>query len=190
MASSAAPIILPLAKVNDPNIKGAHTYYADGGLWANNPVLIGLIEALEMSDLDQPIEIVTIGTCSPPRGTVIEGSENSMGLYAWRGGVNVLDLSMDAQSSGYEYMAHHFAKQCRKLKKEITVERIDHSPPSSDQARLLSLDNASESACQVLIGRGLTDALAIHGKATSGDGSYPVISAIFSSLPKLNNEVS
>ena len=46
LSTSAAPIYLPLAAICDPDDPGREMILADGGLWANNPVLIGLIEAL------------------------------------------------------------------------------------------------------------------------------------------------
>ena len=42
LATSAAPTFFPLAQVERAN----NTQYVDGGVWANNPSLVGLTEAL------------------------------------------------------------------------------------------------------------------------------------------------
>jgi patatin-like phospholipase/acyl hydrolase len=46
LATSAAPIFRSLAAVGHPGRQGdGYNVFVDGGLWANNPVLVGLIEA-------------------------------------------------------------------------------------------------------------------------------------------------
>ena len=42
--------------------------FLDGGLWANAPVLIGLIDALEMATTEDRIEVYSLGTSAPPEG--------------------------------------------------------------------------------------------------------------------------
>jgi hypothetical protein len=44
----------------------------DEGLWANNPVLIGLIDALDLTEPGQEIQIFSLGTCAYRRR---QGSE-------------------------------------------------------------------------------------------------------------------
>ena len=55
MASSAAPIFRSLAVVDDPNNDhGVEQVFADGGLWANNPIMLGLADALACAPLGHP----------------------------------------------------------------------------------------------------------------------------------------
>ena len=68
LASSAAPIFLPMHRMKDPNDKDAWQTFVDGGLWANNPILTALVEALQVTKGARPIEIVSAGTCSAPTG--------------------------------------------------------------------------------------------------------------------------
>src|SRR6202040_2456947 len=49
LASSAAPVFRSLAAVRSSGAVTSFDVFVDGGLWANNPVLVGLIEALEMT---------------------------------------------------------------------------------------------------------------------------------------------
>ena len=67
MATSAAPIYRALAAVRHPD-KGSTGYnvFADDGLWANNPVLISLIDALDLTQPGQEIQIFSLGTCPMP----------------------------------------------------------------------------------------------------------------------------
>jgi uncharacterized protein len=56
MASSAAPIFRSLAAVDDPNNDhGVVQVFADGGLWANNPIMVGLVDALACAPKGAPI---------------------------------------------------------------------------------------------------------------------------------------
>ncbi|QZO01761.1 hypothetical protein [Chenggangzhangella methanolivorans] len=49
MATSAAPIYRSLAAIDDPNAPdGPKQVFADGGLWANNP-MVGLVDALTVA---------------------------------------------------------------------------------------------------------------------------------------------
>jgi patatin-like phospholipase/acyl hydrolase len=57
MATSAAPTYLPSFQYEGKT-------YLDGGIWANNPSLIGVIEALEMGASIQNIRVLNITTTS------------------------------------------------------------------------------------------------------------------------------
>ena len=77
-ATSAAPTYL---KGHEHSESGR--IFSDGGVWANNPVMVAIVDALTSYDitLDQ-IEVLSIGTGNPP----FELSRNSVfaGLLAWR----------------------------------------------------------------------------------------------------------
>ncbi|WP_225122389.1 patatin-like phospholipase family protein [Bradyrhizobium sp. BRP22] len=53
LASSAAPLYRSLAAIDQPDGGDGNPFnvFADGGLWANNPVLLGLIEALDVAEV-------------------------------------------------------------------------------------------------------------------------------------------
>lgn len=60
MATSAAPTYFPAFRQVD------HVRLVDGGVWANNPTMVGIVEAVSM--LDVPIEairVLSLGTSDP-----------------------------------------------------------------------------------------------------------------------------
>ncbi|WP_130068345.1 CBASS cGAMP-activated phospholipase [Bacillus albus] len=96
LATSAAPIYLPAAVIDDNECK------IDGGLWANNPVLVAIAEAVKLGySLDQ-IKVLSIGT-----GTSLYEVDNKHairgGILSW--GTNLVDFTMQAQSKGAFYTA-------------------------------------------------------------------------------------
>ncbi|WFU14845.1 patatin-like phospholipase family protein [Bradyrhizobium sp. CB3481] len=87
MASSAAPIFRSLAAVKDPNgDHGIMQVFADGGLWANNPIMVGLVDALQCAPKDAPIEIFSLGTCSRPEGELIQPWKVHRSILGWKMG--------------------------------------------------------------------------------------------------------
>ena len=106
LASSAAPIFRSLAAVEDPiGSVNAPRVFADGGLWANNPVMVALTDALAMAGDSQPVEIFSLGTCPRPEGEHVAGDEVHRSLLDWRSGADVGPLSISAQEFAYDNMA-------------------------------------------------------------------------------------
>src|SRR5438876_3623910 len=111
MASTAAPIYRSLAAIDHPDRPGGEGYnvFVDGGLWANNPVLVGLIEALEMTEPRRTIEVFCLGTCGRPAGEQIRKDTVHCGLLAWQFGGAAAALSVDAQEFAFDNMARMLA---------------------------------------------------------------------------------
>lgn len=102
MATSAAPTYFP--SFNDiDNIR-----LIDGGVWANNPTLVGITEAISLLNIEiADIKVLNIGTTSDlkDRSTKL----NNGGMWQWKyDGVNLL---MHSQSIGiYNTVAHIIGK--------------------------------------------------------------------------------
>src|SRR5581483_4738037 len=62
MATSAAPFYLRGAQVEDNS-----DVQVDGGLWANNPALVGVMEAMTYLGQElRDVRVLSIGTGTPP----------------------------------------------------------------------------------------------------------------------------
>jgi len=183
MATSAAPIFLPLALLKNPDNQIGMDVFADGGLWANSPVLVGLVEAIEMSN-GRPIEIVSIGTCPPPSGQVVTAENANRGVLDWLAGIKIVESSIDAQASGHQYIANLLSKTLSNLGRKCTLVRLPQTPPSSEQCCHLGLDSASDQAVSILSQLGKSDGEIAHSwSMADSDAERLCLKNIFSSLP-------
>jgi patatin-like phospholipase/acyl hydrolase len=112
LATSAAPTYFPAHDIDSVRL-------VDGGLWANNPVMVGLVEAVSLFGARlEDIRILSVGTTQDTRkrsGKLARG-----GLLAWR--KDAIDLALRGQSAGSNAMAEHLLGKDR-------VVRIDPAVP-------------------------------------------------------------
>lgn len=128
LATTAAPSFFPHATIE------TGTAFSDGGLWANNPAIVGYAEAVKIShleprpDIDQPftqedIHMLSIGTGKPQYYARPSNEED--GLLWW--GPRLFDVSGGAQSQGVDF-------QARYLMGESRYTRIDFEMPTQPWA--------------------------------------------------------
>jgi uncharacterized protein len=161
LATTAAPLFRSLAEIGLPGGSGARSMFADGGLWANNPVLVGLIEALQMSAPGQPIHIFCLGTCSPPAGDDVARVRPDRGLLDWKFGGEAAKLAVDAQEYAYDQMARMLS---RHLDRPCEIVRFPREHIPAALMKYLDLDDASREAADALINRALSDAQMTNGR--------------------------
>ncbi len=186
MATSAAPAYLPLVSLGEASPAGGA--YSDGGLWANNPVLVGLIEGLAVSQPEQPVHILSVGTCSPTSGA---GPVSCLdrGIGYWLDGVRLLTLTMDAQGQAADYSARHLVAELGRLGKQVALLRCQESAPSSDQVALLQLDSASKEALSLMEELGKHDGDGTYRWRQSSDKTKGrQLAEIFQRMPETNDE--
>jgi len=88
LATSAAPTYFPAARLKSHR-------FVDGGVWANNPTLLGVVEAVDRLDAQlKDIQVLSLGTTSELRGRAPR--LDSGGLWAWR--TDALDVVLRGQA--------------------------------------------------------------------------------------------
>jgi hypothetical protein len=90
LASTAAPTFFPSAQVDGSS-------YVDGALWANNPSMLALLEARDMSESPDTVRMLSLGCGKPLWGKPV-GFGVNRGFLGW--GTPLMSLSMSAQSEG------------------------------------------------------------------------------------------
>ena len=134
MATSAAPTFLPAFKLRNNRL-------IDGGVWASNPTLVGVAEAISMLAVPRTaIRVLSLGTTEG-----VSANKNNLdrgGFVQWaRPGAKIL---LRAQSLGTLHAAEHLITPDH-------IERIDHKVPDG----LFDLDRLDVTAI-----RGLAEGIA------------------------------
>lgn len=137
LASAAAPTFFPFVKI------GSYEY-ADGGLVANAPDLVALIEAMsrQRADLEHTY-MLSLGTASWSEGVDIKGEPGKPGIIQSLWDRRLVQTTMAAQ----EDLA---LRQIRVLMRERHL-RVDKEPDRVRASAIRSLDNASPQAFDALV---------------------------------------
>jgi hypothetical protein len=159
-----------------------YNVFVDGGLWANNPVLVGLIEALDMAARGQAIEIYCLGTCPLPAGEQIAANAVHRGLSQWKFGGDAASLTIDAQQFAYDHMAKKLA---RHIDHPCAVIRFPSDKVPAALIPYLGLDDTRPEAIDALINQARTDADMTNSKCTyrSTEPGAALICSLFESAP-------
>ena len=183
LATSAAPIYRSLAAIDHPDSQtGGFNVFVDGGLWANNPVIVGLIDALDMTRPGQEIHIFSLGTCPLPAGEQIPKSEMDRGLLQWKFGSHAAGLAVDAHQFAFDHMAKKLA---RHVDRKCTVIRFPSEKVPAALIPYLGLDETRPEAIQALISQARTDADMTNSKCAYADtdAEAALICSLFNTAP-------
>jgi hypothetical protein len=183
LATSAAPIYRALAAINHPDADSAgFNVFVDGGLWANNPVLVGLTDALDLTQRGQEIQIFCLGTCPMPAGEQIQRSAVNRGLFDWKFGGEAAGLSIDAQQFTFDHMAKKLARHVDRL---CAVIRFPSDKVPAALIPYLGLDETRPEAIEALINQARTDADMTNSKCAYADTDpdAALICSLFESAP-------
>lgn len=189
MASAAAPVFFPMHAVKSPNtgVSAPHLF-VDGGLWGNNPVLVGLVEALEFSAPGQKIEILSVGTCAGNKARTLDSADAPRGSWQWRGGSDIVTLSLEAQASVYPYLA---SKIVQAMGGRVSLHRLIDPHVSGEESKHLALDANDNKSLDVLemLGQRATD-LNMSALTNSPQSSteHAMVLEMFSNLNRLKDE--
>ena len=185
LATSAAPIYRSMAVVDHTECSSnGFNVFVDGGLWANNPVLVGLIDALELTEAGQEIQIFCLSTCPVSVGEQIEKKDAHRGLLDWKFGGAVTNVSIDSQQFAYDHMAKKLA---RHLDRKCTIVRFPSEKVPAALIPYLGLDDTRVEANQALVNQARTDADMTNSRFASEDVEAKLIKEVFESAPSRSN---
>ena len=185
LATSAAPIFLPVAEVMEAAHLTTKGRFVDGGLWANNPVLIAMLEAIDLcvdengKNLVRPIVILSVGTSGGAPGDK-PGSKVDRGMAAWKFGSEAAGMAIDVQGTGYHEMAKRYACHFRRLGFDLRYERIINPNVTAAQAKELKLDRATPDALDLLQKLGDKAAQDVQAACCEKNSLGEVVTSIFS----------
>jgi patatin-like phospholipase/acyl hydrolase len=148
LATSAAPTYLPIHNIDS-------SQFVDGGVWANNPSLVGLMEYLYQFADDERfngVDILSISSLELPQGGTFRKTSNSFADW----GAGLIDLFSIGQAKNMEKL---FQFLDGKFKFPMRYVRIANSSLSPQQIQLIDMDNASKASLDLLQSIGIQTAV-------------------------------
>lgn len=145
LATAAAPFYFPVAMA-DGN-EGAE--FVDGGLWANNPSLIGLIEAArffvgEHKPYDK-LQLLSVSTLSPTIGYPTKGKRKLRLVSA--APARIFKATLESQQRATERAVEFLVPA---LNFPVEYTRIPSPALSAEHSAIIDLDNAAATSLKTL----------------------------------------
>ena len=139
LATAAAPTYFPVKEINN------HCYI-DGGVWANNPTLVGLTEYIFKISKDpnyRGVDILSISSIVKPTGEKHGRKERSFRHWGSK--------LFDSYTVGQSFFTDFFLKQLINVVKfPMTYLRVQHKPLSVDQMSIIDMDTADKDVLKLL----------------------------------------
>lgn len=140
LATTAAPTYFPVMEIEGDQ-------FVDGGLWANNPILVALTEYLYKFAQDprfDGLEILSISSCQKTKGE--KHHKLNRAFSDWT------DTLFDTYSIGQSKSTLFLLSKLKGyLSFPFDFQRIENRPLSPEQDDIIDMDNASESSMKLLV---------------------------------------
>jgi predicted acylesterase/phospholipase RssA len=194
LATSAAPLLFPLHPIGRSTGYFRNDLFVDGGLWANNPSLVGLLEAIEIlaatSDQTRAIQIFSLGTCSGKVDQSHLKADPQGGLRTWNAGKDITELAVTTSANAMDFMSHLLAKALSASGRKVTYARIPDPEMTSVQQAALGMDRADDRAFEVMEQLAATNETRIlSGIESPAAPAYRSFAEILINLPALESPI-
>jgi uncharacterized protein len=148
LATSAAPAYLPIITIDTYDNK----QFVDGGIYANNPTLVGVIEALRYfvgkNKEFQKLQVLSISSLEPNPGRRFVAKHNRS-VIDWN--KDLIATFFEGQAYQTQYFVDTLARYCDSPFDYVRIPSADLSPT---QARIINLDNTSREALDIISQKG------------------------------------
>jgi len=187
LASAAAPLFFPLHPIGKNEGYYRNDFFVDGGLWANNPSLVGLLEAITILTArkeDRPIHVFSFGTCAGPveRRHLRENPKG--GLKTWNVGKDITELAISTSAEAMNYMAGLFATALSVRSRPVLYARIPDPEMTPQQQACIGLDRADPAAFEAMEQLAATNEKRILSSMKKPDDeAYRCLAEVFRRLP-------
>lgn len=155
LATSAAPTYFPIHEYDDE-------LFVDGGIWANNPSLCGLLEALKFfvgpeKEFDT-FDILSIASIEKKGGLAVS-NKKKRSFRHW--GSKLFESSMGGQAFFHDYL---LSQMIENIQPAGTYYRIPSPSLSEDQIKHIDMDLANDIALKTLktLGKTIGDPQAVR----------------------------
>lgn len=174
LATSAAPTYFPIHEIR--NTKARNGYYIDGGIWANDPALTGVLEAYRyLNKGNKKIRVLSISTVPTNPKTLVQPHwfwskfKNYKRWSLMSFGSKIFDFGIQAQQFQNEILMNW-------LKESLDIEYIRIQPDelSAEQKKIIEMDLATTKSIKQFKKMAETSSYTIH--ASHGN----VLNSIFS----------
>jgi uncharacterized protein len=153
LATSAAPTYLPIVTIDDYDRK----QFIDGGIYANNPTLVGVMEALRYfvgnGKKFQKLMVMSVASLEPSPGRVLATKYNRS-IIDWN--KDLISTFFESQAGITNYVVKTLADYCDS---PFDYVRIPSAALSPEQAKIINLDNTSRDALSLISQMGRDEAL-------------------------------
>lgn len=144
LATAAAPFYFPVATAD--HIPGGE--FVDGGLWANNPALVGLVEAARFFVGDgkpyDRVKIFSLSSLSPAAGRASGGKRKLSIISA---GAEIFTATLESQQKATEFLIKFLIPA---LKFPVDYIRVPSPAVSVNHVAHIQLDNAAARSLDTL----------------------------------------